>query len=337
MNKIIKLESLRGFAGLYVTLAHLILRLRFVPDYVKLLFRFGQEAVILFFVLSGFVIYLNYEKGKEKPLSLYFIKRFRRIYFPFICAILISIILVRPSFSLKELIGNLLMLQDFRRGKPGNLINPFLGNIPLWSLSYEWTFYLIFPFILPAIQKSKLRVHFIGVFSTINLIIYILFPNHLPLVLAYFLIWWTGLEMCDWFLGNSDKSNQKALIFYHLIMVLILIIDCIIFYKIRKNINTGYYPYVVLRHFGFSLLCLFLYLYLYRLTNYIVGFLRPFSIIAPISYGIYVLNYPILIQANFNLPYYLEILVKFILLFGLAFLIEVVLQPQVNKVIKLYR
>jgi len=331
MNKLTKLESLRGFAAIYVAMGHFLLKMPHIPSVINYMFRFGQEAVIIFFILSGFVIFYSYEKGKEKTLTIYFVKRFRRIYFPFICAIILSIVLVSSTFSVKELLGNLFMLQDFGTGKPGNIVNSFLGNLPLWSLSYEWVFYIIFPFIYPLIRNYKWRVHVVGVFCIISLILYIFFPNHLLLVLSYFIIWWTGLEICDYFFFNKIKIHHQTLVFYYIVILAILLFNCFVFHKTVKHIEPGFYPYVLVRHFGFAFICLFFTIYFNTFTKWFVGLLRPFSVIAPISYGIYILHYPILLQSHFNIPFYLEILAKFILLFGLAYLIEVVLQPKLNK------
>jgi peptidoglycan/LPS O-acetylase OafA/YrhL len=333
MKKLTKLESLRGFASVYVALGHFFLQLHHIPSAVNYFFKFGQEAVIIFFILSGFVIFYSYEKSKDKSLIIYFIKRFRRIYFPFICAILVSIVLVSHSFYVKDLVGNLLMLQDFGTAKPGNLVNSFLGNLPLWSLSYEWVFYLLFPFIFPVIKNYSSRVHFVGTFSLINLIVYILFPNHIALVFAYFLIWWTGLELGNYFLGNSNKTHIRNLVFYYLLIILVLIINCFIYHKSVKHIEPGIYPYILLRHYGFAFICLFCTVYLNSLAQKFISLLKPFSWIAPISYSIYILHYPILVQTHFNIPIYIELPVKFILLFGLAYLIEIILQPIVNRYI----
>ncbi len=334
MNKLEKLESIRGFASIYVAIGHFILNDNSMPKALLFFFKFGQEAVIIFFILSGFVIFYSFEKSRDKSLISYFVKRFRRIYFPFICAIILSILIIKSGLNLKQLIGNLLMLQDYGPAKPGNIVEPFLGNAPLWSLSYEWVFYLIFPFVYPAIKDSNFRVHIIGFFCILNLIIYVLFPNHIFLVLSYFIIWWTGLELAEYFFGYKDKKNVTTLVMYYVFILVILTIVCYVYHRSNSHIEIGFYPYLVLRHIGFAFLCLFLSLYLTSITKKFAGLLKPFKYVAPISYSIYILHYPILIEAHFNLPTYIELPIKILLLIGLSYLIEIVLQPVINKYVK---
>ncbi len=54
MGRLMKLESIRGFAAAYVVAHHSAIAYGGKPP---LLLGFGQEAVILFFLLSGFVIH----------------------------------------------------------------------------------------------------------------------------------------------------------------------------------------------------------------------------------------------------------------------------------------
>ncbi len=331
MKKLELLDALRGFASIYIAISHWIYDLN-LPTAVKVFFRFGQEAVIVFFILSGFVICYSYNKSDDKSLRTFYIKRFRRIYFPLFCSFIISIVVCRFVFSYKELIGNILMLQDFSTAKPGAIVPSFLGNSPLWSLSYEWIFYMIFPFIFPIVKFNKNRCHIIGLFSVLNLIIYILFPNHIFLVFSYFLIWWTGLELCEHFLYQT-KLQHKTLISYYLVILLILGFTCFIQYRTHKIIEPGMYPYLLFRHFVFAFICLIMTIYFTSFTKKLIGIIKPFSALAPISYGIYIIHYPILVQASFGVSPIIAVIIKILLLFGLAYLIEIVLQPKVNKLI----
>ena len=130
--------------------------------------RFGQPAVILFFLLSGFVIFANERHRAIRPRG-YFLRRLRRIYPPVLVAFVLSVVVVfdngdlRAQFSWRELLFNLLMLQDVGETKPGVITSSFLGNGPLWTLSYEVAFYLLFPFALAAWRrKPLLTTHLVG-------------------------------------------------------------------------------------------------------------------------------------------------------------------------------
>jgi hypothetical protein len=61
--KIHKLESIRGFAAIYVMLGHLFSNhLHQQHTWIGQPFRMAQEGVLLFFFLSGFVIYYSWHE-----------------------------------------------------------------------------------------------------------------------------------------------------------------------------------------------------------------------------------------------------------------------------------
>ncbi len=128
-----KLEAIRGFAAAYVVVHHARLTER--PE-ARIFLSFGQEAVILFFLLSGFVIYYASRRGVGLlPFAVYFSHRFRRIWPTF----LISLTLAYVAFAIGasrpggwgQLLGNLAMLQDFSGTKSGVWVDTYAGNTPL--------------------------------------------------------------------------------------------------------------------------------------------------------------------------------------------------------------
>jgi hypothetical protein len=161
-KKLEKLEAIRGFCALYVMLFHLLPQKIFLLGInVGFLFRFGSEAVIMFFILSGFVIKYSWEKSEDKSFKNYFLKRFMRIYIPLFFIFLLAYVIksyteggfVNPEWS--TLFGNIFMLQDIISQKP-NVISPvYMGNGVLWSLSYEWWFYMLFFVLTKKIKPSK--------------------------------------------------------------------------------------------------------------------------------------------------------------------------------------
>src|SRR5256885_1260576 len=99
------LDGLRGLAAVYVMVGHVrwLLWEGYLDGYTKhpelyplpakilvyffLLFSFGHQAVLLFFVLSGFLIHLRYARQlKENPTSArfdwrsYLFRRAKRLY-----------------------------------------------------------------------------------------------------------------------------------------------------------------------------------------------------------------------------------------------------------------
>lgn len=337
-----KLDAIRGFAAFYVVIHHFFQSTHLLPKSIeKIFFSFGQEAVILFFLLSGFVIYLSSHRISKGSFRSYFIKRFRRIYFPFIVAIALSavIFLLNGSFdkyfSWRELFGNLFLLQDFSTLKPGIWVRPFLGNLPLWSLSYEWWFYMMFYPLYRILPRDPRRIYLVLFVSMLAYTGYTTAPNYAALVLSYFIIWWAGVESAAVFLKDEKFTfqNTKHILLSLFLMMLFTIIPVLG----ADNIRFGYYPFLMFRHFftAFAVVGIGLLWYQIKLKNFdrIFGI---FTGLAPISYGLYIFHYPILIQwkpedyiSNFGLVLGL----KLVLLVGLAYLTEIVLQPIVNRLL----
>ncbi|MEA5511066.1 acyltransferase [Crocosphaera sp. UHCC 0190] len=338
-----KLDDIRGFAAIYVIIYHISHTSNFIPEKIKtLFFSFGQEAVILFFLLSGFVIYISVYRKPDMSFSYYFIRRFRRIYFPFLVALILSCTLAilnqkfLREFSWNQLLGNLFMLQDFS-AKPGIIVKPFLANYPLWSLSYEWWFYMLF-FILfkTAFFKLPHRIYWVFGVSFISYFIYIIYPNPISLYLAYFIIWWCGLEAAEVYIRTKRFTFRTI----KPILICLFLMSIISFTPVMfvSQIRLGYYPFLNFRHFFIAFIAIVIGLiwYQYKLRYFDTTF-GLFIKVAPISYGLYIFHYPILTQLNLS-PYlpniWLDYLLKIILIFGLSYLVEIKLQPIINRWIK---
>lgn len=155
MNKSfsIYLDIIRFSAAFLVYLDHS--NQRFLIDTFLPASGYGHSAVVFFFVLSGFVIsYVT--DTKENTWQSYSASRISRIISVTIPAIFFTIILdsfgraLRPEiyqdFPYDQLIlrtvGSFLMLNEVW------LISiTFLSNIPYWSVTYEWWYYVAFAMI----------------------------------------------------------------------------------------------------------------------------------------------------------------------------------------------
>lgn len=145
-EKIQLLDSVRGWAALSVLIFHFF-SLDAMPafpgrDYLYYL-QADRAAVLLFFVLSGYVIGLtNRQPWSAGGARRYGWRRFIRIYPIYLMAVLLGWLAV-PATHTPTVLGQLAFLQD---SNPTNLLAvPNLpGNTPLWSLHYEILFYLCF-------------------------------------------------------------------------------------------------------------------------------------------------------------------------------------------------
>lgn len=104
--------------------------------------RVGTEAVIVFFVLSGFFVggkVLHRLNTGTFEIWPYVIDRVTRIWIPLVPALFLSGVvaeLVGKRHLWVDLAGNLVGLQ-------GLLVGSYAENYPLWSLAYEIWFYVL--------------------------------------------------------------------------------------------------------------------------------------------------------------------------------------------------
>ncbi|MCM3573757.1 acyltransferase [Mesobacillus subterraneus] len=171
-NRLEELDSLRGIAALTVFFSHIYLVFN-ETFFMKILFEFGplrvftagSEAVTLFFVLSGFVLSLPFISKKPFNYFRYFIKRFCRIYLPYLAAFLLAIISWKLFYT-KEITGlsnwfnvnwsqamnlNTIMIHLV-------LIKTFMSNLNnvIWSLLHEMRISLFFPIIMFILMRMNL-------------------------------------------------------------------------------------------------------------------------------------------------------------------------------------
>lgn len=300
----VTLNIIRVMAAVYVVVHHIAIRSDtgvFDP-----FLRFGQEAVMAFFLLSGFVIHANERHRIQTDKAGYVLRRTLRIYPTLLFALCISIAIaalqseLQHKFNLSEALCTLFALQDAQALKPGTICRPFLGNSPLWSLSYEIVFYLIYPLLLPLfLRKANLVQHAIGLYSLLLIVGYALSPNHWLLLPSYFIVWWGGAMMAEYHL-NPEATRRCVYIPMTYLALGVLIWGIITALLGMDRIGT--YPVLMLRHFLISLV--FLLFALTPIASWLVVRLGQLSAVfwgwaSDISYGVYVIHFPILIQWEF--------------------------------------
>ena len=341
-SRLEKLDVVRGFTAFYVVLHHLFSQNFTIYGFdLTYVFRFGQEAVIVFFILSGIVVPLSYYKniGKEKNFNYYIKKRFIRIYLPLLIILLTNYILTPDLLNWKDLTGTLTMVQDLDK-KPGNLFTPAFKNSPLWSLSYEWWFYLFFFFS----QKIKLQFNqnlIVTLFTLAGVLSYIYYPNTISRFIMYFSIWWSGKNIADKYLLNQNYAKKMYLADLPLILItLILFFDN---YEYILNINKldglGLSPFLEFRHHIGALFFIFVSRFLF-FTDLIKKCLNPFKALAPIAYSLYISHWFLIITANYlnNIffNYYIKYFIYISICFFYCWIVEVKIYPYISKLILKY-
>jgi peptidoglycan/LPS O-acetylase OafA/YrhL len=168
MNKrLTELDSLRGIAAIVVIISHIIVLFPSLPTLIILsplrIFWAGYESVILFFILSGYVLILPFINGNPLKVKTFLIKRAFRIYVPYFVAIVFSIILKGIFFtntnekfpwgdiwtrnvSSLDFIHHFTLVSNFKTGT----IDPVI-----WSLVHEMRISIIFPVIVFMILRLK--------------------------------------------------------------------------------------------------------------------------------------------------------------------------------------
>jgi len=164
-----QLDSLRGVAALTVVFHHFRLMwfgyghgqnwwLRLVTPVTA-----GHEAVMLFFMLSGFVLSIPYLRGKAQPYPLYLARRVLRIYGPYFFALILAVAgaaiwhgtLPRDAWAnmtwdqpvhRKLLLQHVLMIGNYDEVE---------YNTAFWSLVVEMRVSILFPLIFWLVNRMR--------------------------------------------------------------------------------------------------------------------------------------------------------------------------------------
>jgi peptidoglycan/LPS O-acetylase OafA/YrhL len=340
MNKISKIEALRGFAALYVLIHHFNLG---EGTWFKYIAQQGQVAVIMFFIISGFVLNLsNRDQIYTGKINFknYFIKRFRRIYPVLFASMLIAYFAACLAeskfvvFNWQEFVANLFNIQDLAR-HPGCWYEAFAGNTPLWSLSYEWWFYMLFFPLTKYVKFEYQRYIALGI-SVFGFITYVLYPNQFSIIFEYFIVWWSGVELAQAWKSNK-LTNIKNLSFIYGSLIGLLVLQLLRVFLYSEKLQISYYPVINSLHTTFAIFLISAGLIWYKMKfigfKYTFGY---FEFFGPISYSIYLFHYPLVMKYKFpffgNLTY--QYIVMLIVMYLLCNLIEVRLQKKINEVLR---
>lgn len=172
-ERYIALDAMRGVAATLVLLAHLsTIGLRETDIWRELdgtplrLFWSGHQAVIFFFVLSGFSLFEMYSTMSGKfVLWRFFAARIIRLYPAYISSIFLAMLIIGllkyldyswPPQSVGIPLGGMTKEQFIGHVFIVGFFDPNLVNSPIWSLVHEIRISLLFPLIYLIVRNSKL-------------------------------------------------------------------------------------------------------------------------------------------------------------------------------------
>lgn len=235
------LDGLRGLAALVVVLQHarslfaglgreLARDAPVLDAVVGFVARRNVEAVLLFFVLSGFSIRLTVEaRGLRDAQALlgYYRRRAERILPLYWLALALSALVafsVAPlppiATSLRTLLGNLLFLQT-ASGVSGQWFLPYAGNGALWSLSFEVFFYAGYPWLVRAFPRLSSQARAVLGLSLFGYALCAVLPSPFALFCSASLTWYFGVELGERYLhGRSGLSLRAHVVLWAVLALL---------------------------------------------------------------------------------------------------------------------
>lgn len=166
MNRTVStyLDLVRFLAATMVFITHASYD-RFTSGWLNGLSGFGNDAVMVFFVLSGYVIAYVTDK-KENNYKVYFLARFARLWSVVVPALVLTVTLdyigsridysvyagwwFRPDDPFWRILANLFFVNELWFAS----IRPF-SNGPFWSIGYEFWYYVAFAALI--FGRSKWR------------------------------------------------------------------------------------------------------------------------------------------------------------------------------------
>lgn len=303
-NHSILIAVLRGLAAVEVAAAHL--RAQVFPGlkgmhdptlwYQALAFftGFAHQAVVVFFLLSGWLVGGSFLNRLHEPLSIknYVVDRVTRLWIVLIPAFVLSLIIAgmtravdmgtvsfasQNEFSATSFVGNLFGLQDMA-------VPRFGGNFPLWSLANETWYYVLFPLLVLSFYGKSTSSRLASAAACLSIAVGLTGP-----IIVYFSLWLLGAAFSR--LQISASMAQRS-------AVACLWVGIAVYYRLTSG-NDMLNEAAYFQHLVFSLPMLLLLSSLQTKTdpgNKAVKLVRRVGNgLAGFSFTLYVIHIPLLV------------------------------------------
>jgi peptidoglycan/LPS O-acetylase OafA/YrhL len=193
--KKVYLELVRGGAAMLVLITHVaMLHPKLKSPDLNIIANWGTESVMIFFILSGIVINISQTRtGRSGPAFIG--NRLLRLYPQFLAGLFLGLLVIGilkfrfPSFP--QVIGNIFMLSTLQ----GYICSTLVTNSPVWSITFEMFFYLLFAIAIG--PRLKKYIWFWLALSLLTMPLYYQdmhngILNHLIAMLSFSSIWLIG-------------------------------------------------------------------------------------------------------------------------------------------------
>ena len=346
------LTSLRFIFALMVFTSHFCLidiSDKTLSGFYNTLFPEGFMGVSFFFILSGFILALNYQErllSGQTTAGEFYIARVARIYplhlFTLICSmpLLYSIFVSQPVSFFARLTLNTFLLQSFIPIRDFY----FSFNIPSWSISCEMFFYLMFPLIIALLFRFKNAYKFILVILVLLPVGILFCPDSIEHGMFYVNPFF---RITDFMIGILlynvyEKHWLRGLFKTRLlstVMELASLGIMVLFMAYHKDVPEGY------RYSCYYWIPMIVIIFVFSYQSGLVSTLlsnKVMVLLGEISYSFYLLHYLVIRYATalarkfqFAINDYIFILIILaIVLLGSYFTHKLIEQPA-NKMIKL--
>jgi len=331
-NRIEQLDSFRGIGAMSVLICHAIPLLTIPLTADKLLKATGvlngHGFLMLFFVLSGFVLSLPFLKNDKIEYTSYIIKRLFRIYVPYIVAISFAIIL--SQFFLSSKIGSVSGYIDsqWKTVLNGKLILEhiyFIGNIHadsfngvIWTLIHELRIALIFPFIVIIIKRLNWKVSVLICFALttikgLDIVFHLEKSNgfHISYIdtLSYLSLFIMGILLAKHrveAIGHFQKLKQINKVIFFIISILLFNFSGLAIFDLYEVTKlTAFTKFaLIMQEYGMGLGAIGFFIIAIgsaRAERFLKK--KPISFLGKISFSLY-LYHPLVLLSSIHLFYY---------------------------------
>ena len=317
-------DLIRGVSSQLVLIGHLI---SFYGINIGL-FKIQDFGVVLFFLISGFLITMSIDnKGSDYNFKEFLIDRFSRIFIAYIPALIIISILdlillyifhfseYNKAISFSSFISNILMLQDFpliefifKKLEKFNFLTSFGSARQLWTVAIEWWIYIFIGYLM----LQKFTIKSIGI---LLLSFFVILTNVAGRGNGLTIMWFLG--SLTYFITNKNVFNPiRNKIFLFIILILPLII-----FRLKVNqfnvYDAGFYTLL-------ASIFLLIIIFLQNNINFKIKYFESFfKFLADYSFSLYLLHYTIIVffmNLNLKLNINLQIIILFVLINIISFL-----------------